>query len=115
MTLPQPPRPNWTVTARLEVCGRLVGHPVLRVTPAGTAVLSLSVDCGRNAGEMLLPVVITGQAAREMGSPLRLGAAVRASGSLQPTLARARAGSFNPTFPGVEVVADEVTLAEAPG
>ena len=90
-----------------------LGHVV--TLPAGTAVLSLTVDCGANPGEMLLPVVITGQAAREIGSRLRLGAAVRASGSLQPTLSRARAGSFNAAVHGVEVVADEVTLAEAPG
>ena len=109
------PRPNRKVTVRIEVCGRVAGRPVLRVTPAGTAVLSLTVDCGANPGEMLLPVVITGQAAREIGSRLRLGAAVRASGSLQPTLSRARAGSFNAAVHSVEVVADEVTLAEAPG
>jgi hypothetical protein len=84
----------------------------LRVTPAGTAVLSLTLDCGAKTGEMLLPVVITGEAARELGPRLRLGASVRASGSLRATPSRIRAGSPNAAVSGVEVVADEIVLAE---
>jgi hypothetical protein len=60
-----------------------------------------------------LPVVITGEAAREMGSRLRLGASVRASGSLRPTPSRIRAGSSNAAVSGVEVIAEEIALTEA--
>lgn len=84
------------------------------MTPAGTAVLSLTVDCGAKAGELLLPVVMTGEAARELGSRLQRGAQVRASGSLHPTLSRRPTGSSNPGALGVEVIADKVALAEAP-
>jgi len=77
-------------------------------------VLTLTVDCGAKPGEMLLPVVMTGEAARTIGALLRQGVAVRACGSLQATHGRIRAGSPASATLGVEVVADEVTLVDAP-
>jgi primosomal replication protein N len=92
------------------VCGRLTHPPSLRVTPAGTAVLSLVVDCGEKAGELLMPVVMAGAPARALAARLSQGLAVRACGSLRPLHARNRAGAVRP---GVEVIADEITLADA--
>jgi primosomal replication protein N len=101
-------RPNRTVANRIELCGRLANPPSLRMTPAGTAVLSLVVDCGDKAGELRMPVVMAGEPARELASRLSQGVAVRARGSLRPTRARAGAAS-----PGVEVIADEIMLEDA--
>ena len=83
--------------------------PTLRVTPAGTAVLSLVVDCGAKAGELLMPVVMTGEAARAIAARLRQGVEVRAYGSLRQTHLRIRTGTASLD---VEVVADEITLAD---
>jgi primosomal replication protein N len=98
------------VANRIELCGRLANPPSLRVTPAGTAVLSLVVDCGEKAGELQMPVVMTGEPARALAARLRQGLAVCACGSLRPTHARDRMGAAR--F-GLEVLADEITLAES--
>jgi primosomal replication protein N len=76
------------VANRIELRGRLATPPSLRVTPAGTPVLSLVVDCGDRAGELQIPVVIAGEPARALASRLSQGLAVRAWGSLRPTPAR---------------------------
>jgi primosomal replication protein N len=95
------------VANRIELCGRLANPPSLRVTPAGTAVLSLVVDCGERAGELRMPVMMAGERVRELASRLSQGLAVRACGSLRPILARNRAGAASL---GVEVIADEITI-----
>ena len=79
------------------------------MTPAGTAVLCLVVDCGEKAGDLRMPVVMAGEPARELASRLSQGLAVRACGSLRSTHTRNRAGVASP---GVEVIADEITLAD---
>ena len=84
------PRPNRKVANRIELCGRLANPPSLRVTPAGTAVLNLVVDCGEQAGELRMPVVMAGESARKLAPRLSQGLVVRASGSLRPTHARGR-------------------------
>ncbi|HEX3408752.1 MAG TPA: single-stranded DNA-binding protein [Candidatus Binataceae bacterium] len=95
---------------RIELSGRLATAPSMRVTPAGTAVMSIVVDCGERAGEMRMPIVLAGEHARELTTRLKAGLSVRARGSLRPINLRQGRTS---TGLGVEVVADEVTLAEA--
>ncbi len=95
---------------RIELCGRLANPPSLRVTPAGTAVLSLVVDCGDRAGALRMPIVMAGEPARELARRLSAGLAVRASGALRATPARSGAAGL-----GVEVIADAITLADAQG
>jgi primosomal replication protein N len=73
-------------------------------------VLSLVVDCGEKAGELQMPVVMAGEPARTLAARLSQGLVVRACGSLRPTHARNRMGAARS---GVEVIADEITLAEA--
>ena len=104
------PRPNRKVANRIELCGRLANPPSLRVTPAGTAVLNLVVDCGEKTGELRMPVVMAGESARTLAPRLSQGLMVRASGSLRPIHSRSRAGAASP---GVEVIADEIALADA--
>jgi hypothetical protein len=81
----------------------------VRVTPAGTAVLSLVVDCGAKAGDLLMPVVMTGDEARAIASRLKNGIVVRIRGSLRATQSRMRSVM---TGLGVEVVAEEIKLAD---
>lgn len=95
---------------RIELSGRLATAPSLRVTPAGTPVMSIVVDCGEQPGEMRMPVVLTGEHARELTTRLKAGFTVRARGSLRPiNLRQGRSAAGL----GVEVIADEVALAEA--
>ena len=79
------------------------------MTPAGTAVLSLVVDCGEKAGQLQMPVVMAGEPARALAGRLGQGLAVRACGSLRLIHARSRIGAAHP---GVEVLADKITLAD---
>ncbi len=83
--------------------------PSLRVTPAGTAVLSLVVDCGTNAGELMMPVVMTGESVRAIASRLKNGVEVQIRGSLRPMQSRSRTGT---TSLGIEVVTNDITLAD---
>jgi len=81
----------------------------LRVTPAGTAVLSLIVDCGAQVGELMMPVVMTGDSVRVIASRLKDGIEVKVQGSLRRLPSRSRAGA---TSLGVEVVANDITRVE---
>ena len=92
---------------RIELCGRLANPPALRVTPAGTAVLSLVVDCGDQAGALRMPIVMAGEPARALAPRLTAGLIVRATGALRASPPRTRSGL------GVEVIADTITLADA--
>ena len=81
---------------RVELCGRLANPPALRVTPAGTPVLRLVVDCGATAGELAL------------AQSLKAGAQIRACGTLRAVRGRTGAGLANV---GIELVADEIEPA----
>jgi primosomal replication protein N len=70
-----------------------VNPPVLRVTPAGTAVLSLIVDCGAQVGELMMPVVMTGDSVRVIASRLKDGSEVKVQGSLRRLPSRSRTGA----------------------
>jgi primosomal replication protein N len=86
-----------------------VNPPTLRMTPAGTTVLSLVVDCGTKAGELLMPVVMTGEPARALALRLKSGVEVQIHGSLRPLQSRSRTGT---TSLGVEVVANDIILVD---
>jgi primosomal replication protein N len=78
------------------------------MTPAGTTVLSLVVDCGTKAGELLMPVVMTGEPARALALRLKSGVEVQIHGSLRRLQSRSRNGTMSL---GVEVVANEIKPA----
>lgn len=78
------------------------------MTPAGTPVARMVVECGDRPGELPLTVVITGDNARSLASTLKTGQAVTVRGAL-----RALGGSLRSKDSAAllfEVVADEVSL-----
>jgi primosomal replication protein N len=88
---------------RIELSGRLLAEPELRITPAGTPVLRLVVECGGDAAQKLaLAVLMAGEQGRGVSAGLRRGAAVEVSGRLRLAAARGATGA------GVEVVADRI-------
>jgi hypothetical protein len=96
------------VTTRIELNGRLVRNPDLRVTPAGTYVLRLEVDCGEPEGQLVLGVVMTGMAVRELSRQLRKGERICATGALRALPAGVRsAGRL-----GIEIVASAIESAQ---
>jgi hypothetical protein len=96
------------VTTRIELDGRLVRNPDLRVTPAGTHALRLEVDCGEPHGSLVLGLVMTGAAVPELARRLRKGEQIRAAGALRALPPGARqAGRL-----GVEIVANTIALVE---
>jgi primosomal replication protein N len=87
---------------RIELSGRLLAEPELRITPTGTPVLRILVECG-DAPEMLaLGVVMAGERGRAVCAGLRRGGVVEVSGRLRMAASR---GAPNA---GVEVVADRI-------
>mgnify|MGYP001599238636 CR=1 FL=1 len=95
--------------------GRIANAPALRVTPAGTAVLSILVDAGEKPGELLMPVLMTGESARTIAIRLKAGVEVRIAGALRATRSHARLAGQTAGIAGVEVIADEITLLDAAG
>ena len=96
---------------RIELDGRLVGPPEVRVTPAGTPVLRLTVECGAPGEELKLGVVMVGDCALAIRALLEPGRPVRVAGRLrQLKAARAlKAATPGPdTSTAFEVLAESV-------
>jgi single-stranded DNA-binding protein len=89
-------------TNRIELSGRLIGEPELRITPAGTPVLRLLVECGDAPERLTLGVVMAGEQGRSASTALKRGGEVEISGRLRMVMARAAGGA------GVEVVATRI-------
>src|SRR5260221_9544625 len=68
---------------RIELDGRIVGSLEHRVTPRGTAVLRMTVDCGAAGDDLKLAVVITGERASALKAILTPGQSVKVSGHLR--------------------------------
>ncbi len=94
------------MAVRVELCGRLTNPPALRVTPAGTAVMQMVVECGERPGDLPLAVIATGENARSLAATLKAGQAVTVRGALRTTGGRSRP-SVLPEL-RFEVVADEI-------
>ncbi|HJU28652.1 MAG TPA: hypothetical protein VJ718_05750 [Candidatus Binataceae bacterium] len=90
---------------RVELRGRLIQRPETRVTPAGTTVVRCEVDCGENAGELVISVVMAGERAREL-SGLAAGRQIRAAGALRAIRGRLPGRSVQQ---GIEVIAEEIS------
>jgi primosomal replication protein N len=97
------------VAVRVELCGRLIKPPALRVTPAGVAVAHLIVDCGERPGELAMAVVFTGEEARTLAATFKDGQAVNVRGVLHARGGTNREGGLR--TPRFEVLAHEVTAA----
>jgi single-stranded DNA-binding protein len=85
---------------RIELAGRLLAKPEVRVTPAGTPVLRFTVECGAPGEELRVGIVMTGEPAIAAKPLLEPGRQVRVIGRL-----RALKGGLK-TGAAVEVVAE---------
>jgi hypothetical protein len=92
------------VATRIELTGRLIRKPELRVTPAGTATLSLEVECGANRERLVLKVVRVGTEVPALARKLKEGGEIRAVGALRQVRAKAAPGTK------IEVLADQIML-----
>ncbi len=90
---------------RIELNGRLASAPELRVTPGGTPVLRMTVDCGNDGEELKLPVVMTGDPAMAIKALLEPGRPVRVVGRLRAIGAGLSGLVAHPKF---EVIAESV-------
>ena len=68
---------------RIELDGRLVNQPEVRMTPAGTPVIRFIVDCSMPGEELKLGIVMTGESALAAKEILRAGRQVKVSGRLR--------------------------------
>ena len=91
---------------RIELEGRLLDQPEVRITPAGTPVLRFTVDCGAPGEELRLGIVMTGESALAAKPLLEPGRQVKVIGRM-----RALKGSLK-TDIGFEVVAASIERSE---
>ena len=89
---------------RIELRGPVLGEAELRVTPAGTPVLWLVVDCGEPDARFGLPVIFTGERAPALRPQLGWGKLIKVAGSLRA----ARAGARVSAVPSLEVLAESI-------
>ena len=90
---------------RIELDGRLVTQPEVRVTPRGTPVLRFAVDCGAPGEELILAVVMTGDLALAAKGLLEPGRQVKVIGRLRALKSVIRTIAPDAAF---EVVAETV-------
>jgi primosomal replication protein N len=95
---------------RIELDGRLLTQPEVRVTPAGTPVLRFTVDCSAPGEEMMLTVIMTGDSALAAKALLEPGRPLRVVGRLRALRAGLKAVASEAAF---EVVAESVELADS--
>ena len=93
---------------RIEIWGRLVSEPELRITPAGTAILRVEMEFAEQSGNPLA-VIMTGDAAKASRGSLKAGVCVRVDGSLKTVRRRLKSGLFET---GYEVMAESIKLEE---
>src|SRR5438309_7647994 len=93
---------------RVELCGRLIKAPEVRITPAGTPMVRLAVDCGDIGAEFMMDIVMTGDAVHEVTRRLKAGVMVQAIGSLRLVRSRAASGLAQRQ---VEVLAENIEPA----
>ncbi len=86
----------------------MVGAADLRITPTGTAVLRIAVECGAEADGLTLMAVMSGEGAREIAARLKPASLVRIAGRLR----QAARGKAEIGRPGIEVIADSVELVD---
>lgn len=90
---------------RIELDGRLVNQPEVRITPAGTPVLRFIVDCSAPGEELKLGIVMTGDSALAAKELLRPGRQVKVSGRLRALKAGIKSVRADAGF---EVIAQSV-------
>ncbi|MGA9724690.1 MAG: single-stranded DNA-binding protein, partial [Candidatus Binatus sp.] len=68
---------------RIELEGRLLDQPELRITPAGTPVLRFTVECGAPGEELRLGIVMTGESVLAAKPLLERGRQVKVIGRMR--------------------------------
>ena len=91
---------------RIELEGRLLDQPEVRVTPAGTPVLRFAVECGAQGETLRLGIVMMGDPAIEAKALLEMGRQVKVIGRM-----RMLKGSLK-TVGALEVVAESIERSE---
>ena len=94
---------------RIEVWGEILDPPDFRITPAGTAILRVRIDCGERAGELVLPIVMMGADAESARESIRKGARAHAQGSLKALKRRLGSGMIEISY---EVIAESIGLED---
>jgi single-stranded DNA-binding protein len=94
---------------RIELDGRLVNQPEVRMTPAGTPIIRFIVDCSTPTEELKLGIVMTGDSALAAKEILRAGRQVRVSGRLRALKIGMKSVRADEAF---EVVAQSVEQEE---
>lgn len=95
---------------RIELDGRVITQPELRITPAGNPILRLRVDCGERIGELVMPVVMAGGEARLLVEQLKVGSAIHLTGSLRVQSGRSVRGANI----AIEIAAHTIDLLPRP-
>ena len=91
---------------RIELEGRLLDQPEVRITPAGTPVLRFTVECGAPGEELRLGILMTGEAVIAAKQLLEPGRQIKVIGRM-----RALKGSLK-TVGAFEVVAESIEQIE---
>ena len=94
---------------RIELEGRLLDQPEVRITPAGTPVLRFTVECGAPGEELRLGIVMTGESATAVKRLLERGREVRVVGRMRALKAGLKMARTETAF---EVVATSVELEQ---
>ncbi|HEY2524858.1 MAG TPA: single-stranded DNA-binding protein [Candidatus Binataceae bacterium] len=95
---------------RIELVGVAVSAPEVRITPAGTPVLRVEVNCGEGREVLRLGVVMAGEDARELGARIAAGATLKVTGTLRAVRGNNRWSSAGS---GVEVLASAISEVAA--
>jgi single-stranded DNA-binding protein len=91
---------------RIELEGRLLAQPEIRLTPAGTPVLRCTVECGAPGEELVLGIVLIGEPALAAKQLLAPGRQVRVIGRMRALKRSLKTGV------GLEVVAASIERSE---
>jgi len=89
---------------RVELWGRLGAEPDLRITPAGTPILKLLVECGVAPEQMRAAVVMSGEQCLEVVRRIHRDRPVRIKGRLR-SLGPRLSATGNET---IEVIASSI-------
>ncbi len=94
---------------RIELEGRLLDQPEVRLTPAGTPVLSFTAECGAPGEELRLRIVMTGEPALVAKELLEPGRQLKVIGRMRALRAGLKASRADAGF---EVVAASIERSE---
>jgi single-stranded DNA-binding protein len=87
---------------RIELEGRLLDQPELRITPAGTPVLRFTVECGAPGEELRLGIVMIGESALTVKPLLEPGRQVKVIGRMRALKTLRRDAAFEVVAASVE-------------